>query len=92
MPAFLHLLKADSAASLATSVIESNLAEPDARVTVVLLDGASAPSLPAGVTVRRLADALKGPGCARERDSVARVGDQLQVRDLIFAHDHVITW
>ena len=77
MPAFLHLLKADSAASLATSIIESNLAEPDARVTVVLLDGASAPSLPAGVTVRRLADGeLDYPG----------------LLDLIFAHGHVITW
>ena len=78
MAAFLHLLKADSAAALAASVIESNLAEPDARVTVVLLlDGAIAPSLPAGVTVRRLADGeLDYPG----------------LLDLIFAHDHVITW
>jgi hypothetical protein len=77
MAAFLHLLKADSAAALAGSVIESNLAEPDARVTVVLLDGASARSLPAGVTVRRLADGeLDYPG----------------LLDLIFAHDHIITW
>ena len=77
MAAFLHLLKADSAAALAASVIESNLAEPDARVTVVLLDGAIAPSLPAEVAVRRLADGeLDYPG----------------LLDLIFAHDHVITW
>ena len=77
MPAFLHLLKADSASPLAASVIESNLAEPDARVTVVLLDGAIARSLPAGVTMRRLADGeLDYPG----------------LLDLIFAHDHVITW
>ena len=77
MAAFLHLLKADSASPLAASVIESNLAEPGARVTVVLLDGATAPPLPAGVTVRRLADGeLDYPG----------------LLDLIFAHDHVITW
>jgi len=77
MPAFLHLLRADSASPLAASVIESNLAEPDARVTVVLLDGAIAPSLPAAVAVRRLADGeLDYPG----------------LLDLIFAHDHVITW
>src|SRR5207245_2043294 len=63
MAAFLHLLKADSAAALAASVIESNLAEPGARVTVVLLDGATARPLPAGVTVRRLADGeLDYPG------------------------------
>ena len=77
MAAFLHLLKADSAAALAASVIESNLAEPDARVTVVLLDGAIAPSLPAGVAVRRLADGEL---------------DYPDLLDLIFAHDHVITW
>ena len=77
MAAFLHLLKADSAGPLAASVIESNLAEPDGRVTVVLLDGAAVASLPAGATVRRLADGdLDYPG----------------LLDLIFAHDHVITW
>jgi hypothetical protein len=77
MAAFLHLLKADSAAPLAAAVIESNLAEPGARVTVVLLDGAVGPALPAGATVRRLADGdLDYPG----------------LLDLIFGHDHVITW
>lgn len=76
MPGFLHLVKGDSSA-LAASVIEANLREPDARVTVVLLDGASPPPLPAGVTVRRLADDdLDYPG----------------LLDLIFAHDHVVTW
>ena len=49
----------------------------DARVTVVLLDGAAAPSLPAGVAVRRLA-----PGDL----------DYAGLLDLIFAHDHVVTW
>ncbi len=76
MAAFLHLLKGDSAA-LAGAVIESNLREAGARVTVVLLDGATAPSLPAGVTMRRLA-----PGDL----------DYAGLLDLIFAHDHVVTW
>jgi hypothetical protein len=76
MAAFLHLIKADSA-EMAGSVIESNLREPDARVTVVLLEAVAAPALPAGVTVRRLA----------EGDL-----DYAGLLDLIFAHDHVITW
>ena len=77
MAAFLHLLKGDSAA-LAGAVIESNLREAGgAGVTVVLLDAATAPALPAGVTVRRLA-----PGDL----------DYAGLLDLIFAHDRVITW
>ena len=75
MPSFLHLIKGDSAA-LAGVVIEANLREADARVTVVLLDGAAAPSLPAGVAVRRLPGDL----------------DYAGLLDLVFAHDHVITW
>jgi hypothetical protein len=75
MATFLHLVKRDSAA-LAGVVIESNLREADARVTVVLLDGAVAPSLPAGVAVRRLPGDL----------------DYTGLLDLVFAHDHVITW
>jgi hypothetical protein len=43
----------------------------------VLLDGAAAPALPADVTVRRLA----------EGDL-----DYAELLDLIFAHDHVVTW
>jgi hypothetical protein len=76
MATFLHLVKRDSAA-LAGSVIESNLREADARVTVVLLDAAAAPSLPPDVAIRRLA-----PGDL----------DYGGLLDLIFAHDHVITW
>ena len=52
MARFLHLIKADSP-PLAGAVIEQNLREPGARVTVVLLDGARAP-VPAGAAVRRL--------------------------------------
>ncbi|HKA63958.1 MAG TPA: hypothetical protein VKH83_16095 [Methylomirabilota bacterium] len=76
MAGFLHLVKGDSA-SLAASVIEANRREPNARVTVVLLDGAAAPSLPADVTVHRLADGEL---------------DYAGLLDLIFAHDHVVTW
>ena len=76
MARFLHLLKVDSGA-LAAPVIERNRLEPGARVTVVLLDGAAAPALPAGVTVRRLA-----PGDL----------DYSALLDLIFESDHVITW
>jgi hypothetical protein len=76
MAAFLHLIKGDSPA-LAGPVIESNLGEPEARVTVVLLDGAASPPLPAGVAIRRLADGDL---------------DYAGLLDLIFAHDHVITW
>ncbi len=76
MAAFLHLIKSDSP-SLAAPVIASNLAEPDARVTVVLLESAIRPALPAEVTVRRLADGDL---------------DYAGLLDLIFAHDHVITW
>lgn len=76
MGTFLHLIKGDSAA-LAGAVIETALREADAQVTVVLLDGGPAPALPAGVVVRRLA-----PGDL----------DYAGLLDLVFAHDHVITW
>ena len=52
MASFLHLVKNDSP-PLANAVIERNLREPGARVTVVLLDGAAA-SLPAGALVKHL--------------------------------------
>ena len=52
MSSFLHLVKGDSP-PVANAVIERNLREPGARVTVVLLDGAHA-TLPAGATVKRL--------------------------------------
>jgi hypothetical protein len=76
MATFLHLVKRDSAV-LAGSVIESNLREAGARVTVVQLDAAATPPLPAGVALRRLA-----PGDL----------DYAGLLDLIFAHDHVIAW
>lgn len=52
MASFLHLVKADSP-PLANAVIERNLREPGARVTVVLLDGART-HVPAGAAVKRL--------------------------------------
>ena len=76
MAGFLHLVKGDSAA-LAAWVIEANRRERGAHVTVVLLGGAAAPPLAADVTVRRLA----------EGDL-----DYAGLLDLIFAHDHVVTW
>jgi len=76
MPAFLHVLKGDSA-PLAAPVIEANAREPGAKVTVVLLDDATPPSLPSSVTVRRLAPADL---------------DYSALLDLIFQSDHVISW
>jgi hypothetical protein len=52
MASFLHLVKGDSP-PLANAVIERNLREPGAKVTVVLLGGAQA-SLPVGAAVKRL--------------------------------------
>lgn len=76
MPAVLHLLTRDSV-PLAAPVIDVASREPDTRVTVVLLPGAAAPSLPAGITVRRMA----------EGDL-----DYAGLLDLIFAADRVVTW
>jgi hypothetical protein len=52
MPSFLHLLKNDSP-PLAATVIEQNLRQAGAHVTIVLLGGAAA-SLPAGAEIKRL--------------------------------------
>jgi hypothetical protein len=51
----LHLLKPDAGA-LAASVIETDARAADAAVTVVLLDGAPAPRLPAGARVLTLGE------------------------------------
>jgi hypothetical protein len=56
MASFLHLVKGDSP-PVACAVIERTLREPDANVTVVLLDGACAP-LPAGAAAKRLGSDL----------------------------------
>ena len=76
MPTFLHLLKADSA-PLATPIIEANSREPGAEVTVVLLDGATPPTLPPAIRVRRLAPSDL---------------DYSTLLDLIFESDRVISW
>ncbi len=75
MARFLHLVKSDSP-PLAGAVAGRNLSEPGDEVTVVLLAGAAAPAIPAGVAVKRLGVDL----------------DYRQLLDLIFASDHVVTW
>ena len=75
MTRFLHLVKSDSP-PLAATVAARNLSEPGGEVTIVLLTGAAAPSIPAGVAVKRLGVDL----------------DYGQLLDLIFASDHVVTW
>ena len=52
MASFLHLVKGDSP-PVANAVIERNLREPGAHVTVVLLDG-TRPPVSAGAAVKRL--------------------------------------
>lgn len=52
MASFLHLVKGDSPL-VVNAVIERNLREPGAHVTVVLLDGTRAP-VSAGAAVKRL--------------------------------------
>ena len=76
MATFLHLVKGDASA-MAAPVIEANVHQPDARVTVVLLGAATLPTLPSAVHVRRLA-----------HDDLDHSG----LLDLIFQSDHVVTW
>ncbi len=80
MPHILHLLKPDTCQT-ALSVIEHQSRQPDAAVTVILLHGASAPALPDGVTVRRLANET-GEGDLTPSDLL----------DLIFTADSVVAW
>jgi hypothetical protein len=56
MRSFLHLVKGDSP-PVANAVIERNLREPGAHVTVVLLDGTRAP-VSVGAAVKRLGSDL----------------------------------
>jgi hypothetical protein len=76
MDTFLHVLRRDSA-TLAGAVIEAAARAPGARVTVVLLDDAPAPDLPAAVRTRRL---------------TAGDLDYASLLDLVFDSDHVIAW
>lgn len=80
MPRILHLLKADSSPA-ALGVIERQSREPGTEVTVVLMHGAPAPVLPAGVTIRRLA----------ENGSQGSL-THAQLLDLIFEADSAISW
>jgi hypothetical protein len=76
MSGVLHLLKLDSP-PIAHPVIEAMRGEGNGPVTVVLLPGAVAPTLPPGITVRRLA-----PGDL----------DYAGLLELIFEADRVIGW
>lgn len=76
MPSVLHLLKRDSP-PLAVPVIAAQCREPDTRVTVVLLDAAPEPALPAPARLHRLA-----PGDL----------DHSGLLDLIFTSDRVVAW
>ena len=80
MPRVLHLLKADSSAA-ALPVIERQSRESGAEVTVVLMHGAPAPVLPAGVTIHRLAENGSEGFLTHSR-----------LLDLIFQADSVIGW
>jgi hypothetical protein len=75
MTSVLHLVKADSAPA-AGPVIALDAGQPDLRVTVVLLDAAPAPPLPAAARLRRLGQDLDHEG----------------LLDLIFSHDRVVSW
>jgi hypothetical protein len=80
MPHILHLLKADSGPS-ALAVIERQGREPDTELTVVLMPGAPAPPMPAGVTLHRLAE-----------DGSEGSLTYSQLLDLIFQADSTISW
>ena len=74
MPRVLHLLKGDEP-SLAVAVITQQLAGGE-EVTVALLPGASAPTLPAGVSLSRVPDQMSWTA----------------LLERIFEADQVITW
>src|SRR5262249_52928708 len=76
MPRHLHLVGPDAAA-LAAPVIAAEASAPDASVTVALLDGATAPDLPAGVSVVTVAPGPSG---------------YASLLELIFASDRVTAW
>jgi hypothetical protein len=70
----LHLLKGDDA-SLAMATVARQLAAGD-TVTVVALHGAAVPSVPVGVTVRRVPEELTYEG----------------LLEAMFENDTVIAW
>lgn len=74
MDRVLHLLKGHDVA-LAVAVIARQVTAGDA-VTVALLPGGGAPTLPPGVTARRVPDELS----------------YRALLDLVFEADHVVTW
>ena len=74
MASAVHLLRRGDPA-LAIAVMARQLAQGD-TVTAVLLDGAAAAGLPAGVTIRRVPEDLSHEA----------------LLELIFAGDSVVTW
>ena len=76
MPRHLHLLRSDST-GFAGAAIEADAARPATEVTVVLLDDAPPPPLPAAARVLTL-----GAGGL----------DYAALLDLIFESDHVVSW
>jgi len=80
MASVLHILKADSA-PYALAAIERQSREPGTAVTVVLMHGKLAPTLPPGVRVYRL-DETSAEGHLNYSDLL----------DLIFSADQVISW
>jgi hypothetical protein len=74
MPIVLHLIKG-TASAVALEAIRQQIAAGE-RVTVVRLEGAAAPDVPAAVDVRRVPDDL---GYA-------------DLLDLVFEADQVIAW
>ena len=83
MPNVLHLIKSPVPAH-ALATIRRQSREADSTLTVVLLHSATAPSLPAGVRVRRL-----GEEAAPHTPEAVTYSDLL---DLIFTADQIIAW
>lgn len=83
MPRVLHLIKSP-VPDHALAVIGRQSREPDTTLTVVLIQGAAAPSLPAELRVRRLSAESPAP----DPDTLT----YSELLDLIFSADHVISW
>jgi hypothetical protein len=81
MPHILHLVNS-TASSHALSVLQRQHRNPDTTLTVVLVQGAATPPLPAEVRVLRLAGDSPAP------DALTYA----ELLDLIFSADQIISW